>query len=125
MFEQTVYQGVASKDFFGTAYGEHDGKFDGFKFGDVNIQVDDTLLLIEPEAAGNYQAAQAPAPTPGGGAVEGGVSPGTEGGQTIPVPGEGPQPGVEEPKAASFHGAVDIDSTIAKMKMAEVGSSCR
>ena len=43
-----------------------------------------------------------------------------QGGQTIPVPGEGPQPGVEEPKAASFHGAVDIDSTIAKMKMAEV-----
>ena len=30
------------------AYGEHEGRFDGFKFGDANVQVDDTLFLIEP-----------------------------------------------------------------------------
>ena len=120
VFEQTISQGVASKDFFGTAYGEHDGKFDGFGFGDVNIQVDDTLLLIEPEAAGIYRAAQTPAPTLGGGAVEDGGSPGIEGGQPTPGTGKGPEIVVEEPKTTSFHGAVDIDSTIAKMKMAEV-----
>ena len=35
-------------DFFGTAYGQLDGKFDGFKFGDANVQLDGTLLLIDP-----------------------------------------------------------------------------
>ena len=120
VFEQTVYQGVASKDFFGTAYGEHEGKFDGFKFGDVNIQVDDTLLLIEPEEAGIYQAAQTPTPTPGVEPVEGGASPGTEGGEPTPTSGEKPEIVVKEPRTTSFHGSVDIDSTIAKMKMAEV-----
>lgn len=120
VFEQTIYKGVTSKDFFGTAYGEHDSKFDGFGFGDSNIQVDDTLLLIEPEAAGIYEAAQTPAPTPVGGAVEGGGSAGPGVGQPTPTPGDGPKPGVEEPKTTSFHGAVDIDPTIAKMRMAEV-----
>ncbi len=120
VFEQTIYKGVTSKDFFGTAYGEHDGKFDGFEFGDANIQVDDTLLLIEPKAAGNYQAAQIPAPTPEGGTVEGDGGAGTGGDQPTPTPGEGSKPAVEEPKTTSFHGAVDIDATIAKMKMFEV-----
>ncbi len=44
-------KGAGTRDFFATAYGEHEGKFDGFKFGDANVQFDDTLLLIEPEAA--------------------------------------------------------------------------
>ena len=46
-----VRTGAASKDFFGTAYGETDGKYDGFQFGDGGVSFDDTLLLIEPEAA--------------------------------------------------------------------------
>jgi hypothetical protein len=47
VLEQAIVKGAASRDFFGTAYGEHDGKFDGFKFRDANVQLDDTLLLIE------------------------------------------------------------------------------
>ena len=50
--------GAASRDFFGTAYGKHDGKFDGFRFGSDNIQIDDTLLLIDPDAAKAYEASQ-------------------------------------------------------------------
>jgi uncharacterized protein len=42
---QAIVKGASTCDFFGTAYGEHDGKFDGFKLGDSNVQLDDTLLL--------------------------------------------------------------------------------
>ncbi len=53
---QAIVKGAGSKDFFGTAYGQAGDKFDGFKFGDDNVQLDDTLLLIEPEAATKYEA---------------------------------------------------------------------
>jgi len=56
-------------------------KFDGFKFGDANIQLDDTLLLIEPEAAKAYEAAN-PAVTPAPGTTRARVS-GTNAADTI------------------------------------------
>ena len=37
-------QRVGSRDFLGTAYGQHEGIFDGFKLSDSNVQLDDTLL---------------------------------------------------------------------------------
>ena len=49
---QAIVKGAGTRDFFGTAYGEHDGKFDGFKLGDANVQFDDTLLLIELSRSG-------------------------------------------------------------------------
>lgn len=55
VLEQAIIKGAGSRDFFGTAYGHHGDKFDGFNFGDVNVQMDDTLLLIEPEAAKRYE----------------------------------------------------------------------
>lgn len=55
VLEQAIIKGAESKDFFGTAYGESNGKFDGFKFGDNYIQLDDTLLLIDPEVSHAYE----------------------------------------------------------------------
>ncbi|ADV63931.1 hypothetical protein Isop_3371 [Isosphaera pallida ATCC 43644] len=52
-----VRTGAASQDFFGTAYGFTDGKYDGFQFGDGGVSLDDTLLLIEPEAAKQHALA--------------------------------------------------------------------
>ena len=43
VLEQAIVKGSDSQDFFGTAYGYHEGKFDGFKLGDANVQLDDTL----------------------------------------------------------------------------------
>ena len=40
---QAIRSGAASRDFFGTAYGQSGETFDGFQFGDAHIQVDDTL----------------------------------------------------------------------------------
>jgi predicted AAA+ superfamily ATPase len=55
---QAISSGAASRDFFGTAYGQQNNKFDGFQFGSGNVQLDDTLLLIEPEAAERYEESQ-------------------------------------------------------------------
>jgi predicted AAA+ superfamily ATPase len=57
VFAEAIAVGVSSHDFFGTAYGPYDGKFDGFKLGDGNVQLDDTLLLIEPGIAAQYEIA--------------------------------------------------------------------
>jgi predicted AAA+ superfamily ATPase len=54
VLSQAIVKGAGSIDFFGTAYGQHDGRFDGFKLGDANVQLDDTLLLIEPGYAKSY-----------------------------------------------------------------------
>lgn len=42
VLEQAIVKGAATNDFFGTAYGQHDSAFDGFKLGDANVQLDDT-----------------------------------------------------------------------------------
>jgi predicted AAA+ superfamily ATPase len=53
-----IHNGAASRDFFGTAYGQSGEGFEGFQFGNASLQFDDTLLLIEPEAAKRYEASQ-------------------------------------------------------------------
>ena len=58
VLEQAIVKGAGSDDFFGTAYGQSGTEFDGFKLGDANIQLDETLLLIEPEKAKQYHALQ-------------------------------------------------------------------
>jgi uncharacterized protein len=55
---QAIGTGAASRDFFGTAYGQHDDRYDGFQLGGESVQLDDTLLLIEPEVARQYEASQ-------------------------------------------------------------------
>jgi hypothetical protein len=119
VLEQAIVKGAGGRDFFGTAYGQHEGKFDGFKFGDANVQLDDTLLLIEPAAAKAYEAANPPVllsgPTPPG---PGPLPPGpglTPPGPIPPVPTPpGPAP-TSKPRA--FHGNVDITASTAKMRL--------
>jgi len=118
---QAISKGAASRDFFGTAYGQHEGKFDGFKFGDANVQLDDTLLLIEPGAADAYDKANQPKPAiatlPGGSAaIVQETPPGPVPGGPTPL---GPTPPVTA-KAKSFHGNVTINATTAKMRLVQV-----
>ena len=74
VLEQAIIKGAGSKDFFGTAYGQTGDVFEGFKFGDANVQFDDTLLLIEPEVAKQYEANLLASLKPNAGSV-GGVTP--------------------------------------------------
>ncbi len=121
VLEQAIVKGAGTRDFFGTAYGEHEGKFDGLKLGDSNIQLDDTLLLIEPDAAGIYDAASKAKPVPAAPGSPATVSPGTTPPGTVP-PGPTP-PGSPAPGAArakSFHGNVAINASTAKMRLVQV-----
>lgn len=120
VLEQAIVKGAGSRDFFGTAYGQHEGKFDGFKFGDANVQLDDTLLLIEPAAAKEYEDAIPPvapaepkppesAQLPSGPTPPGLVPPGP----ILPGPASTLKP-------RAFHGNVVINATTAKMRLVQV-----
>lgn len=123
VFEQALQTAGLSRDFFGTAYGKSGDKYEGFRLGGASAQLDDTLLLIDPQAAAAYDAAQQPAesPTP----------------RTAPPPGLGtsnppapvaPSYGrpvgsqtdlafVEGARPATFAGSVDVKATTAKLQL--------
>ena len=54
VLENAIVQGAGDKEFFGTALGEDGDRYLGFKLGSSSVQLDDTLLLIEPTAAEAY-----------------------------------------------------------------------
>ena len=137
---QAIRTGAGSTDFFGTAYGVDGDRYTGFQVGESNVQFDDTLLLIEPNAASEYAAAlqrakdsedaarrardaaasgsgntgsDSTSGTTGTGFISGGTGPtgGTE------KPGPGPTPPA---KPKSFHGSIQIKPSAAKMKLVQV-----
>jgi len=122
VLEQAIVKGAASRDFFGTAYGQHEGKFDGFKLGEANVQLDDTLLLIEPDAANQYEAAQVPPPDPsldpgnGSPSVTSGMPSATIR-ETPPI--TSPTAG-EAPKAHTFIGTAEVNAATAKMRLVQI-----
>lgn len=121
VLEQAIVKGAGSRDFFGTSYGQHEGKFDGFKVGDANVQLDDTLLLIEPDAAKAYEAALPPGPTPPGGAGPGPLPPGPGPKPPAPVPpGPIPPGSAPTPKHRAFHGNVAINASTARVRLVQV-----
>jgi len=126
---KAIRSGTTSKDFFGTAYGQQGDKYEGFMIGDPSAQVDDTLLLIETNAAMEYavetarvQAAKlsstppapstapispaAPASTPDPGRLSADI-----GGITGPA---------SLPKATSFHGSVHVKPHAAKLHLVQL-----
>ncbi|MBE2203055.1 MAG: ATP-binding protein [Chthoniobacterales bacterium] len=117
---QAIVKGADTKDFFGTAYGQSGDTFDGFKLGDANIQFDDTLLLIEPQAARDYAAKQAPAP-PSGGTIPSPTAPPVQEtppttGTSTPVPPATPTTA----KAKAFYGSADITPATAKVRLVQI-----
>jgi predicted AAA+ superfamily ATPase len=124
VLEQAIIKGAGSEDFFGTAYGQHDGKFDGFGLGNANVQLDDTLLLIEPAAAKQYEASLRVAVKPIETVAEGApaavaVAAGEFTLSPLPV-GAVPVsvPAARKPKA--FHGSVEVNATTAKLRLVEL-----
>lgn len=113
VLEQAIVKGAASRDFFGTTYAQNGEIYEGFKFGNSNIQLDDTILLIEPDAAKKYEATH-PTPVPGG----------------IPTPTVPPVPGAPSPitpptpggspKAHNFIGTAEVNASTAKMRLVQI-----
>lgn len=124
---QAIVKGAGTRDFFATAYAQTGEVFEGFKFGDANIQFDDTLLLIAPEAGQAYETAlaakAATLPTPTASSV---TPPG------VPVPvqlgtggalpaGTSTTPAVTvQSKARSFYGSAEVNAATAKMRLVQI-----
>jgi len=114
VLEQAILKGATSTDFFGTAYGQNGDVFEGFHLGDPNLQIDDTLLLIEPGVAQAYAIRQQsvvkdpPAPTPvidaPGTPVATPASPSRPGA----LPGISPTPPAADAQPRAFYGSVAI-----------------
>lgn len=119
---QAIRAGTASRDFFGTAYGESGGKFEGFDFGGGSAMFDDTLLLIEADAAKAYEEVNRPAP---------GFSEGPKttlanvptGGTGQPTPSPAPTSAgatTTSAKARSFYGSAVVPTATAKMHLVQL-----
>ena len=125
---QAVIKGAGSRDFYGTALGQHAGRFDGFKLGDANVQLDDTLLLIEPGVAAAYARDNAPAPPPistvplvAKDEIGTGVAPAVGTAPTGKPPGtDTVGPAAKPAPVKNFHGSVSINATTAKMRLVQV-----
>ena len=124
---QAIVKGAGTRDFYGTAYGEHAGKYDGFKFGDSNVQFDDTLLLIEPEAAKAYEAANAMSGVTGSATLLPVINTGGETATNVhethgkdSSTNPAPTPPIPAPKAKSFHGSASVAPAAAKMRLVQI-----
>ncbi|MEY5026161.1 MAG: hypothetical protein RLZZ244_1689, partial [Verrucomicrobiota bacterium] len=131
VFEQAIQQGVASEDFFGTALGEKEGRYEGFQLGVPHVQVDDSLLLLEPSAAKAYKEALTPAPM-----VQEAVATQSNLGCLQPASHSASKPGVtpvvyaapspvapaasDSSKMKSFHGSVEVNAATAKARLLQI-----
>lgn len=119
---QTIRTGAASSDFFGIAFGRDGERYEGFELGSTNVQLDATLLLIEPGAAKQYleeqRKAELPTPPPF-------TPPFTPHGlQPQPPISGGEPPTIPKPPIVlnnkSFHGTAEINPATAKYRMAQI-----
>ncbi len=114
---QAIVKGAGTSDFFGTAYSQNGEIFEGFKLGDANVQLDDTLLLIEPAAAKAYGVAHPPLIPPGPPCPpEPPRPPGPPGPPEPPRP-PGPPP---TSKAKTFYGSADVAPATAKVRLVQI-----
>jgi predicted AAA+ superfamily ATPase len=113
--------GAMSKDFFGNAYGQSNGKYEGFHLGEGPVSFDDTLLLIEPEAAKKYALEQQKltVATPPGATMPGGSHPPSAGAAVVTEAGKKSAATVPGPaaKPKSFRGSVEVSATLAKSRL--------
>jgi predicted AAA+ superfamily ATPase len=114
---QAIRTGAQGRDFFGVAYGGDEDHYEGFALGTANVQVDDTLLLIEPEAAHAYRERERQGAQNVGPAADSHPQsadtrlPHPDFGAPLPPHGEGPR---------AFHGSADVSAATAKVKLVEI-----
>lgn len=117
VFAQAIVKGAGTRDFYGAAYGQTGDTYEGFTFGDTNVQLDDTLLLIDPVVAKAYELSRPPAIPPKpilpGLTPPGPISPG-------PIPPGPTPPGPTLTKAKNFYGSTEVSSATAKMRLVQI-----
>jgi len=136
VFQRAVSAGASSRDFFGFAYGKEDDKYMGFSYGNATTPIfDNSLLLIEPVSAGEYEIKTKPVPVPvddtttdtdGGNTPPGGGTTTTNtghggGGSTPPTTPEDDTPPLPTaPKKKQFYGSLELDPVRAKIDFATI-----
>jgi len=115
VLSEAIKAGTNTCDFFGTAYGITDGKYDGFQMGKGPVSFDDSIILIEPKSAKAYMESLKPGPippiiTPPVGLVDDG------GGVKDPLI-KGSDPSLTGTSFKSFRGSVDVNAPLAKSKL--------
>lgn len=130
-----INAGVASRDFFGIAYGQEDERYQGFHFGERTTAIfDETLLLVEPGVAAGFsvvlaeEAAQrdeARKSKDSGESKPDEVKPASDGGAN-PTPG-GNMPATvagtvstAPTKKTMFFGSLELDPVKAKLQFSDV-----
>ena len=139
----TISAGVNSRDFFGLAYGQEAGRYQGFHFAEnTSVIFDDSLLLIEPKAASDFAAKlateaaerEAEAAAAAGDSAPMGVRQVPDGSDPVPVGSSGStsptttggatttttSAPVATAKKRMFFGTVDLDPVKAKLQFSEV-----
>jgi uncharacterized protein len=112
---QAIRSGAISRDFFGVAYGKTADSYEGFQFGTTLVQVDDTLLLIDPGPAAMYDQARAASSVAP--AADGDVA---KSATTRPTGRTSKPVGALPALASSFHGTADIRPTTARMALVQL-----
>lgn len=119
VYQNTIANGVQSREFFGLAQGKNNDKYVGFVFGQTtSVILDEDLLLIEPQSAINHEASLQPPPTIA-------PLPTIEPGIIGPNPTVGPQPKITPPpvpevKPTQFFASVELDALRAKAQFADI-----
>jgi hypothetical protein len=113
-----IRAGAGSRDFFATAFGYGDGKYEGFQFGRGGASLADSVLLIAPDAATLYEstlpastATQKSSTADSLGTASGAGGVGRSG--TLPVPRSPEHP----VRFNNFRGTVEVSAILAKSRL--------
>jgi predicted AAA+ superfamily ATPase len=118
-----IRKGSETPDFFGTACGVADGRYEGFQFGKGGASLDDTTLLVEPAKAKEIAAGIAAEAAKKGEAKVDPVNPVPSGGTKPSDPTGGGKPGggfTPQPLAAKprvYHGSANVSPTLARAEL--------
>jgi predicted AAA+ superfamily ATPase len=123
VFRSTLIAGSDSREFFGMAQAKDGDRYIGFTFGrSTLIVLDSTMVLIEPNAAAAYDAAQKAAQKP----VPPVASPISQPGTTSATASE-PGAAATAPRAATvgplkrrFYASVQLDPIVAKKQFSDI-----
>ena len=115
-----IRAGAGSRDFFGTAYGYGDGKYEGFQFGNGGATLGDSVFLIAPEVAAQYESSlPSPATATGAGSTQSTMSstgsPDKRNSATDLFSTSSGANASARPK--NFRGSVEVPATLAKSRL--------
>lgn len=122
VFRDTVARGVTSTDFFGLAQGKDGDRYLGFVFGQsTSVILDESLLLIRPEKAGDYARAIAQSQAVSR-AQDDGVSAVIGADSAVKAAGDNAAPDHSKRSDSNkhFYASIELDPVGAKMQFAQI-----